>query len=184
MRSLTTNKLLMVTLLICGPFFQAKVGAQNQLPQFEATDLNGEDRLIPDDFFGRKILLGFAFSNQVQDALQTWIEPIYYEMIDSTSLGSMVYDTEVLLVICFNKANVNFKKKVESELKENVFEECFPNVVLTDSDGARIAELLGVKDIRVPHLFAIDPSGKISYHTSGKYSEGKFDKLSSFLEYE
>ena len=156
--------------------------AQDHLPEFSATDLNGKEVFFMKDLSGRKALVGFAFSNAVQEDLQTWIEPVFYEMIDTNSLGSMVYDNEVYLVICFNKANASFREKVRSELIENVLPECYGNVVLTGADAVELSRMLKVGDKGVPHLYAVDRDGKIRHHSSGRYSERKFDELSSYLE--
>lgn len=160
------------------------VSAQNRLPSFSGTDLNGKMINFPKSFEGRKTLVGFAFSSKVQSDLQSWLEPVFYELIDTNSLASMVYDAEVYLVICFNKSNVGFKKKVRKELEDNVLPELYANVVLTEADAGQISSKLSIKDKTIPHLYTVDKSGIITYYTSGLYTERKFEKLTEFLEIE
>ena len=160
------------------------VSAQNRLPTFSGTDLNGKMINFPNSFEGRKTLVGFAFSSKVQSDLQSWLEPVFYELIDTNSLASMVYDAEVYLVICFNKSNVGFKRKVRKELEENVLPELYANIVLTEADAGEISSKLGIKDKTIPHLYTVDKSGVITHYTSGLYSERKFEQLTGYLEIE
>ena len=98
-----------------------ELNAQNQLPSFIGTDLNGKKINFSQSFKGRKTLVGFAFSSKVQSDLQSWLEPVYYELIDTNSLASMVYDADVYLVICFNKTNVSFKNKVREKIWRKMY---------------------------------------------------------------
>lgn len=160
----------------------SSAGAQGNIPDFTARDLNGREVHFMKDLRGRKALMGFAFSTSVQQSLETWIEPIFYEMIDTNSLGSMVYDNEVYLVICFNKSNASFRERVRRDLIQNVLPECYANVVLTEADGNELKESLHVSDKSVPYLFAVDREGRIRDRASGSYSEKKFDQLSEYME--
>jgi len=179
------SKGILYRLLLCSLFLfviSLDLRAQDALPSFVGMDLNGKKINFSKSFEGRKTLVGFAFSAKVQSALQSWLEPVFYELIDTNSLASMVYDADVYLVICFNKSNVSFKNKVRRDLKENVLPECFANVVLTDADAKQISSELGIKDKSIPHLYTVDKSGLITHYTSGLYSDRKFEKLTEYLE--
>ena len=158
------------------------ISAQTRLPNFTGIDLNGKKINFSKSFEGRKTLVGFAFSAKVQSDLESWFEPVFYELIDTNSLASMVYDADVYLVICFNKTNVSFKQKLRNELEENVLPELYANVVLTEADAGQISSELGIRDKSVPHLYTLSKSGIITYATSGVYSEKKFEKLTALLE--
>ena len=108
-------KKLWKSILILGLFFlfiPTILLGQQGIPTFTAEDLNGQKVNIPNDMIDKKSLIGFAFTPKNQDQLATWIQPVYDELLDTNSLASMVYDVNVVLVVCFNKTNVKFKKRV------------------------------------------------------------------------
>ncbi|HAW52633.1 MAG TPA: hypothetical protein DCX54_09955 [Flavobacteriales bacterium] len=179
-----SGKLIINGILICLvlSFISSPLLAQNKLPKFTGVDLNGKTVNFPKSFEGRKTLVGFAFSTKVQSDLESWLEPVFYELIDTNSLASMVYDADVYLVICFNSTNISFKQKVRRELEENVLPELYANVVLTEADGGEISSELGIHDKSIPHLYTISKSGEITYYTSGVYTEKKFENLTELLE--
>lgn len=156
--------------------------AQDKIPTFLGEDLNGKKVELPKDLNGKKSLVGIAISPKHQEQLETWIQPVYDELMDENSLASMVYDAEVMLVICFNKTNIKFKKRVYNELHENVLEEFYHNVILTEADAKHISDGLNINDKKIFNVYTLNKEGLVTSHTTGPYSEKKFDKLSSFLE--
>ena len=180
------RKLLKEVLIFLVPMliFSHVIIAQVNIPEVVAKDLNGKTITIPKDLNGKKSLIGFALTPKNQDQLVTWAQPIYDELLDENSLASMVYDVNVVLVICFNKTNIKFKKRVLKELKENVLNEFYDNVVLTEADSKQITEGLEIKNKETINLYTLDISGDVTSHTTGSYSEKKFDNLSNHLEIE
>lgn len=156
--------------------------AQQAFPEFTASDLNNKNVLFPDDLKGKKSLVGFALSRKSQEALQTWVQPVYDEFIDKESLASLVYDANVYLIIVLNSTASTFRNKAETELKANILKEFYPNVILYEDSERQIKEKLSLTDDDIPFLITLDEEGNITSQTSGFYSDKKMESLATFLE--
>ena len=164
--------------------FVGQINAQLAIPSFTGADLNEKKIDFPSDLIGKKTLIGFAFSRKSQDAIQTWAEPVYYEFIDEESLASMVYDVNVYLVIVLSKSGNTFKEKVKRELRENILEDFYPNIVLCDAERKDIKEELNIDQQDAPTIYALDAKGRIKETESGSFSMKKMERLSDHLEME
>ena len=158
--------------------------AQNSIPEFTGTNLDKEKITFPSDLIGKKTLLGFAFSKQSQDDIQSWAQPVYDEFIDKESLASLVYDVNVYLVIVLSKSGNAFREKVEKELRENILKEFYPNIIICDAERKDIREKLNIVEKDVPTLYALDKNAGIKQKESGAFSMKKLERLSAHLEME
>ena len=70
---------------------------------------------------------------------------------------------------------------VKSQLKKQLDAELQKYILVYSGDINAIKATLEMKEKDKPYFFVIDPRGKITYSTSGAYSEKKMDEISDKL---
>lgn len=158
----------------------AQVG--NQFPEMEVTDLNDQDLILPTDTEGKFTLIGVAFSEDAQEDLYSWSQPVFSMFMDDNNLNSMVYDPNVYLVIMFTGVNQVAYKKAKDQIEEGTDETLKENVVLYKGKMEDYRKDLKMKDRKTPHFFVLDREGKIIYETEGRYSKKALNEIADLIE--
>ena len=169
---------LIASLSFC--FLSAQVG--KNFPTIEVFDLNDKGLVIPNDTKGKFSLIGVAFSEDAQDDLYTWSQPVFSEFMDENNLSSLVYEPNVHLILMFTGANQVAYKKAKKKITEGTDESLKDNVVLFKGKMEDYRKDLKMKDRKKPYFFVLDKNGKIIYTTSGRYSRKVLQEVGNLIE--
>ncbi len=171
----------MATLLMA--IFTYSMGfSQQKFPSIETTSLTDQTVQFPEEVNNKPTLVALIFSNKAQDDLNSWLEPIYQQVLDKNGMGQLVYDCNMKLIVAFTGARKAAANKVEKELKKASDKEYLKHVLLYEGDFSLFKEPLQNPSKKEVYFFVIDENGKIQEIESGRYSQRKFDKLSTFIE--
>lgn len=154
----------------------------NQFPEISVTDLNEKSLTIPDDTKGKFSLIGVAFSEDAQDDLYTWSQPVFSEFMDDNNLSSLVYDPNVHLVLMFTGANQVAYNSARKQIVAGTDESLKDNIVLYKGAMDNYRKTLKMKDRKKPYFFVLDKKGKIIYATSGRYSRKVLEEVGNLIE--
>ncbi|MEX2380151.1 MAG: hypothetical protein WD530_05375, partial [Vicingaceae bacterium] len=110
-----------------------------RFPEIEVEDLNENVSTIPEDTKGKFTLVGIAFSEDAQNDLYSWSQPVFSEFMDDNNLSSLVYDPYVKLILMFGGANQLVYNKARERIIEGTDESLKENVVMYKG---------GIKDYR------------------------------------
>lgn len=158
----------------------AQVG--DLFPTIETYDLNEEKIIIPEDTKGKFTLVGIAFSEDAQEDLYSWSEPVYNNFLNENSLASMVYDPNVHLILMFTGANQLVYNKAKKEITEGTDKTLRDNVVLYKGGMEDYRDVLEMKDRKEPYFFVLDKDGKIIYATKGRYDRKTLEEVGDLIE--
>lgn len=158
------------------------VFSQKKFPSIEVTSLTDQTVQIPADVNNKPTLVALVFSNKAQDDLNSWLEPIYEQVLDETGMGNLVYDCNMKLIVAFTGARKAAASKVEKELKKASDKEYLKHVLLYEGDFSLFKAPLNNPSKKEVYFFVIDENGNIQGLQSGRYSQRKFDQLSTFIE--
>lgn len=151
-------------------------------PAIETYDLNEKKIVIPKDTEGKFTLVGVAFSEDAQEDLYSWSEPVYNNFLNENSLASLVYDPNVHLILMFTGANQLIYNKAKKEITEGTDKTLRDNVVLYKGGMNDYRDILKMKDRKEPYFFVLDKNGKIIYTTKGRYTRKVLDEVGDLIE--
>jgi len=151
-------------------------------PAMQTENLEGTTVQLPSDIQGKKTLIGLAFSQKAQDQFNSWLEPVYKQFIDKNGFGAMVYDAHVYMTLMFNGAKSVALNKAKKQIKAATDRDYFPYILLYQGSYQDLKSALQVSNKNDFQLYVLDENGKILHHTSGRYTESKFDEMSSYAE--
>lgn len=151
-------------------------------PKIEVEDLNENVSAIPQDTKGKFTLVGIAFSEDAQNDLYSWSQPVFSEFMDDNNLSSLVYDPHVKLILMFGGANQLVYKKARERIIEGTDESLKENVVMYKGGIKDYRKALKLKKRKTPYFFVLDKEGKIIYKTEGRYSRQVLKEVGDLIE--
>lgn len=171
-------------LTLCCFFLILSCFSQNgeTFPEMDVIDLNDVELTIPEDTKGKFSLIGVAFSEDAQEDLYTWSQPVFSEFMDENNLSSLVYDPNVHLILMFTGANQIAYKKAKEKIEEGTDESLKDNIVLFKGAMDNYRKKLKMSDRKKPYFFVLDKSGKIIYTASGRYSSKVLKEVGNLIE--
>ncbi len=165
---------------------QAQVG--QTFPNLKAETIQGKKIQLPAAGKGKFTLLGLAFSNKSDQALQSWFEPVYTRfMADRSNAGlfaDFAYDVNVYFVPMFTGANKVAAGPARQKMLKGLDAELHKHVLLYVGELEPYQQQLGMQQKDEPYFFVLDEQGQIVYATSGSYSEQKMDEVEEILSEE
>lgn len=171
---------LLSLLLGFSTIISAQVG--EMFPKIETYDLNEEKIVIPEDTKGKFTLVGIAFSEDAQEDLYSWSEPVYNNFLNENSLASLVYDPNVHLILMFTGANQLVYNKARKEITEGTDKTLRDNVVLYKGGMGDYRDILKMKNRKEPYFYVLDKDGKIIYATKGRYNRKALEEVGDLIE--
>lgn len=154
----------------------------NIFPTLSAANLNEESVNIPEDLKQKYSIVGVAFSEDAQEDLYSWGQPIYNMFLDEDGLNAMVYDVNVQLILLFTGLNKAAYNKAEKMIKDGTTEEFRDKILLYKGEMGNLREELSMEDRKTPYIFVLDKNSKIIYTTSGRYTRKKMDEIGDLVE--
>lgn len=151
-------------------------------PEIDVLDLNGEALSIPEDTKGKFSLIGVAFSEDAQEDLYTWSQPLFSEFMDENNFSSLVYDPNIHLILMFTGVNQVAYNKAKTQIISGTDESLKDNIVLFKGAMNDYRKTLKMKDRKKPYFFVLDEKGTIIYVASGRYSEEVLREVAGLIE--
>ena len=145
-----------------------------------------EDKVVklPADVQGKHTLLGLAYSKKSEDELNSWFQPVFEKFIQKNKglFEGFGYDVNVFFVPMFTGVNAAATGTAKRKAIKNVDPQLLPYILFYKGDLKPYKDALDFEKKDIPYFFVLDPSGKIVYATSGRYSVKKLDEVENVLE--
>jgi hypothetical protein len=175
------KKTLLIAALL-GLFSYTHAQEGEVFPTIEVVDLNDQEISIPEDTKDKFTLIGVAFSEDAQEDLYTWSQPVFSEFMDDNNLSSLVYDPHVHLILMFTGANQLVYNKARKQIEEGTDPTLKDNVVMYKGKMEDYRKVLDMKDRKKPYFFVLDKEGKIIYTAEGRYSRDVLEEVGDLIE--
>jgi hypothetical protein len=139
---------------------------------------------LPGDTKGKYTLLGLAYSKKSEDELNGWFNPVFSKFIQKSKglMEDMGYDVNVYFVPMFTGVNAAATGTAKKKAIKNVDPQLLPYILFYKGELKTYKEALDFEKRDIPYFFVLDPTGKIVYATSGKYTEEKMDEVEAVIE--
>ena len=160
----------------------AQVG--KMFPDIEAETVEDKKVSIPAEVKGKYMLIGMAYSKKSEDELNSWFQPVFEKFIQKTSgvLAGFSYDVNVYFIPMFTGVNAAATGTAKRKALKNIDPQLLPYVLFYKGELKPYKDALDFEKKDIPYFFVLDPTGKIIYATSGKYSAAKMDKVEEVME--
>jgi hypothetical protein len=171
--------LLIITLCFC---LNTTAQTTGPFPQLTGHTLEGTAVTIPLAGTKKFTIVGICYKRAAEEDLKTWIQPMY-DIFVAKPNGTDYFDVAsyfdvnyffIPLISGFKKAATEFKAATQKDL--------WGNVVDCDTDIKLLKDQMKPSDESIPYFYVIDLSGKIVEVVSGKYTEGKMDKIQEVID--
>ncbi len=167
------RKKYLIVVAVCSMMLLGFRVADIQFPELAAQTLDDKTITIPKDTKGKFTLIGLASSQKAQTDLEGWIDPVYKSFTSNPMFQVRLYFVAM--------AGGGTAGVVKSQLKKQLDAELQKYILVYSGDINAIKATLEMKEKDKPYFFVIDPRGKITYSTSGAYSEKKMDEIADKL---
>jgi len=153
-------------------------------PDMEAETVEDKKVKLPQQANGKYTLLGLAYSKKSEDELNSWFQPVFEKFIQKTNglLAGFGYDVNVYFVPMFTGINAAATGTAKRKALKNIDPQLLPYVLFYRGELKPYKEALDFEKKDIPYFFVLDPTGKIVYATSGKYTEAKMDQVEEVME--
>ncbi|MAY83779.1 MAG: hypothetical protein CMP59_06550 [Flavobacteriales bacterium] len=172
--------LLLLSIITISQIAFAQVG--DPFPTIKVSDLNEDSLTIPEDSKGKFTLVGVAFSEDAQNDLYTWSDPVFQKFMNDNNLNSLVYDPNVYLILMFTGVNSIAANKAKEKIEAGTDESLKDNIVIYKGKMEDYRKKLKMKDRKLPYFFVLDKEGTIIYECKGRYQYDILEKVGEMIE--
>jgi hypothetical protein len=153
-------------------------------PEMVAETIDDKKVTLPKDVSGKYTLLGLAYSKKSEDELNTWFQPVFEKFVQKTNglMAGFAYDVNVFFVPMFTGVNAAATGTAKRKAAKNIDPQLLPYVLFYKGELKPYKEALDFEKKDIPYFFVVDPTGKIVFATSGKYSQEKMDQIEEKIE--
>ena len=153
-------------------------------PDMEAETVEDKVVKLPTDVQGKHTLIGLAYSKKSEDELNTWFQPVFEKFIQKNKglFEGFGYDVNVFFVPMFTGVNAAATGTAKRKAIKNVDPQLLPYILFYKGELKPYKDALDFEKKDIPYFFVLDPSGKIVYATSGRFSQKKLDDVEEVLE--
>jgi hypothetical protein len=179
------KKLFVATVALSLAFNLSAQVVGKMFPDMQAETVEDKKVSLPGDVKGKYTLLGLAYSKKSEDELNSWFTPVFEKFIQKSTgslTAGMGYDVNVYFVPMFTGVNAAATGTAKKKAIKNVDPQLLPYILFYKGELKTYREALDFEKKDIPYFFVLDPTGKIVYATSGKYSEGQMDEIEEVIE--
>lgn len=165
------------SLLACA----AAAHGQDRFPTMHGERADGSTLELPGSPDTPFIVIGLAYGQKAQPALEDWYEPAYLRFVAKHGLFANAYQTEVYFVPLFTGANKAAYAPSLKRFRQSAEPEVADRVVFVKDDADELRQALGLKDKDIPYFFVVDREGRIVHRASGDFTDEKLEEIEEVL---
>jgi hypothetical protein len=155
-----------------------------KFPAMVAETVEDKQVSLPEGVAGKYTLLGLAYSKKSEEDLGSWFQPVFERFIQKSTglMAGFTYDVNVYFVPMFTGVNAAATGTAKKKAAKNIDPQLLPYVLFYKGELKPYKEALDFEKKDIPYFFVLDPSGKIVYATSGKYTDDKMEEVEAKIE--
>lgn len=160
----------------------AFISAAQTFPNIEAETIQNKKLNLPSDLNGKKSIVFLAFTQEAEQMLDNWYEPVYTMFIDESGFNAMAYDCHVKLIMMFTGVGQAAADGIIKKIKANVDESFNDYLLFYQGEFKDQMKALELDKKNDAYVFVLDENGSIIFKDSGRYSESKLEKIADLVE--
>ena len=168
-------------LLILALLIAQAASAQQQFPSLQGETADGRTVELPLKAPKAFTIIGLAYSQKAQPALEEWFEPAYLRFVAKHGLFAGAYDCEVYFVPLFTGLNKAAYEPSLKKFRKSAEPGIADHVVFCKAELDPLKSALGLLDKDAPYFFILDREGRIVYRTQGAFTDEKLEAMEEVL---
>lgn len=164
-------------------FLACAVAAQGQdrFPIMHGERADGSAIELPGQLSTPFIVIGLAYGQKAQPALEDWYEPVYLRFVAKHGLFATAYSTEVYFVPLFTGPDKAAYAPSLKKFRQSAEPEVADRVVFVKEDADEIRRALALTDKDIPYFFVVDRERRIVHRAQGDFSDDKLEAIEEVL---
>lgn len=160
------------------------ISAQNKIgfPALKGHTLEGNSISLPLAKTEKFTIIGLCYKRSAEEDLKTWIQPMYDVFVAKPNAGDFGDVANYFDVNYYFIPLISGFKKAANDFKEATQKDLWKNVIDCDTDIKLLKEQLKPTNDDVPYFYVLNEKGQIVEVVSGKYTEGKMDKIQEAID--
>lgn len=184
MKTINCLTVIGLTLVFCT--FSKYAIAQSPLmfPDISTESVSGNSVTLPKDGLGKHTIVAMAFSKKSEDALETWIQPVYDTFIKeaSSSMFATNYDVNVYFIPMLGGAKQAAEGRVLKKLDKSVDDALKDHILIYAGNVKNYRETLSMEEKDVPYFFLLNESGEIVFEYHGAHNAAVLEEMEEILD--
>lgn len=164
--------LLSVLFIGCSTTYVNKDIVGKRFPSCSGSDLNDEERKMPEYFEGSEVVLLLGYKQDSQFDIDRWLIGL-----DMTDTDVKVYEIPTIQGL-FPRM---FSTKIDEGMRSGIPKELWGGVITVYSDGSMIQEFTGNENPNNARVVLLDESSEIVYFHDRGFSVNALNKLKNTL---
>lgn len=174
------KKLVLFSTLLATLCSYSQVG--KLFPELKGITLNDKKVVLPNDCKGKYTIICIAYSKRAEEALHSWLDPMYNKFVAKTGLMDDAYDVSLYFIPMFTGIHQPSENMAKKQLQEGTGKDFYGNILCYHGSIRTYKEELNFDEKEFPYFFVLDTEGKIVYATKGFFSEKKMDEISDKID--
>jgi hypothetical protein len=150
-------------------------------PKLKGETVTGTTIELPRTGGAKWTLVGIAFGQKAQPALEDWYEPAYLRFVAKHGLFAGEYDVDVYFVPLFVGVNKAAYEPSMKKFRKSASPEVLDLVLFSKEDPDPLKEALDMSDKDTPYFFLVDAAGKVVHRTRGAFTDEKLEAFEDYL---
>ena len=155
--------------------------AQQPFPALTGETADGTAITLPSASEKAYTIIGLAYSQKAQPALEEWFEPAYLRFVAKHGLFAGAYDCAVYFVPLFTGVNKAAYEPSMKRFRKSAAPEIVEHVVFSKADLDQLKAALGLEQRDIPYFFVLDAEGRIIHRTQGDFTDEKLEAMEEVL---
>lgn len=164
------------------PLLMAHAGfAQQLFPPMTGETALGREITLPVKTTKAFTIIGLAYSQKAQPALEEWFEPAYLRFVAKHGLFAGAYDCEVYFVPLFTGLNKAAYEPSMRKFRKSAAPEIVQHVIFSKAQIEPLRAALDLRESDVPYFFILDSEGRVIHRAQGAYTDEKLEAMEEVL---
>lgn len=168
--------LLILSLLVANASF-----GQQSFPKLQGETAEGRNVELPLAAPKEFTIVGLAYSQKAQPALEEWFEPAYLRFVAKHGLFAGTYQCDVFFVPLFTGLNKAAYEPSMKKFRKSAAPEIVEHVIFSKSDLETLKTALDLSDKNIPYFFILDREGRIVHRAKGDFTDEKLEAMEDVL---
>ncbi|MBL0127835.1 MAG: hypothetical protein IPP83_10360 [Flavobacteriales bacterium] len=161
--------------------FAGLVPAQQLFPTLSGETSEGREVTLPSASGKGYTIIGLAYSQKAQPALEEWFEPAYLRFIAKHGLFAGAYQCNVYFVPLFTGMNKAAYEPSMRKFRKSASPQVVDHVVFAKAELDLLKDALGLADKDAPYFFVLDREGRIIHREQGAFTEEKLEAIEEVM---
>ncbi len=170
--------------IFCTATTNINAQSATKFPEITSESVSGNTVTLPEDAIGKHTIVAMAFSKKSEEALETWLQPVYDTFIQeaASSMFATNYDVNVYFIPMLGGAKQAAEGRILKKLDKSVDEALKDHILIYAGNVKGYREMLSMEEKDVPYFFLLNEQGEIIFEYHGAHDPDVLEEMEAILD--